>query len=147
MYTHALGGWSRPIIATAAFITMLSTTITVVDGVPRVTAAAFETIWPATARWNRVLYWGFMIAGIGGTMIILAYFTTDHMRSLVDFVTTLAFLSAPLLAYIGCRVNRLDNIPKEHAAPAWLRVLSWSGLAFLTGFSILYIVSRLRYGA
>ncbi|NIP86201.1 MAG: divalent metal cation transporter, partial [Planctomycetales bacterium] len=39
MYTNALGGWSRPVIVTAAFITMLSTTLTVLDGYPRVLTA------------------------------------------------------------------------------------------------------------
>jgi Mn2+/Fe2+ NRAMP family transporter len=145
MYARALGDWSRPVIAAAAFITMLSTTITVVDGFPRVTAVACKTVWPALARWGNGLYWGVMLAGIGGTMVVLLYLV-NHMRSLIDFVTTLAFLSAPLLAYISCRIIGLGNIPREFAPPRWLRWLSWAGLVFLTGFSVLYLISLAEYG-
>jgi len=145
MYTVALGEWSRPIIVTAAFIAMLSTTITVLDGFPRVTSEAFQTVWPATKRHGNALYWAIMIAGIGGTVLVFLYLT-DRMRTLVDFVTTLAFLSAPLVAFINCRVIALGNMPADLAPPRWLRVLSWAGLVFLVGFSVLYLVSRIAYG-
>jgi len=36
LYTQTLGAWSYPIILTAAFSTMFSTTITIVDSFPRV---------------------------------------------------------------------------------------------------------------
>ncbi|MAC20856.1 MAG: permease [Phycisphaerae bacterium] len=39
LYAAQLGEWTRPMIAVAAFLAMLSTTVTVADGFPRATAA------------------------------------------------------------------------------------------------------------
>src|SRR5690606_13126220 len=39
LYTATIGEWSRPLILSAAFITMFSTTLTCVDGYPRSLAA------------------------------------------------------------------------------------------------------------
>ena len=39
LYANQLGNWTRPIVATAAFLAMLSTTVTVADGFPRALAA------------------------------------------------------------------------------------------------------------
>ena len=50
LYANHLGEWTRPIVATAAFLAMLSTTVTVADGFPRalagIVAAAFGPIRP-----------------------------------------------------------------------------------------------------
>lgn len=42
LYASQLGGWTWPIVATAAFLTMLSTTVTVADGFPRTIAGIIE---------------------------------------------------------------------------------------------------------
>jgi Mn2+/Fe2+ NRAMP family transporter len=78
---------------------------------------------------------------MAGSLLIFA-FLTSHMRTLVDFTMTLAFLSAPLFAYLNCRVISAGTLPREAAPPNWLRVLGWLGLLFLICFSILYLVVR-----
>ena len=145
MYTDALGGWSRPIIVTAAFITMFSTTLTVLDGYPRVLTAGCRLAWPGAKKLGQAPYWAFMLAMMAGALLIYKYLTS-HMRTLVDVATTLAFLSAPLFAYLNCRVISSGKLPKEAAPPKWLSVLSWAGLIFLTCFSILFLVVRFGYG-
>jgi Mn2+/Fe2+ NRAMP family transporter len=144
MYTNALGGWSRPVIVTAAFTTMLSTLLTVLDGYPRVLTAGCRLAWPGAARLGRMPYWVFMIVMMAGAVLIYRYLTS-HMRTLVDFTMTLAFLSAPLFAYLNCRAVAVANLPEWMAPPTWLRVLSWVGLAFLTGFSILFLIVHFGY--
>ena len=144
MYTNALGGWSRPIIVTAAFITMLSTTLTVLDGYPRVLTAGCRLAWPSLEKLARAPYWAFLVAMIAGALSIYGYLTS-HMRTLVDFATTLAFLSAPLFAYLNYRVISTANLPPETAPPKWLEVLTWAGLLFLTCFSVLYLVVRFGF--
>jgi Mn2+/Fe2+ NRAMP family transporter len=143
MYVNALGAWSRPVIVTAAFATMLSTLLTVLDGYPRVLTASCELAWPGAGRFGKALYWGFMVVMMIGAVLIFLY-VTSVMQTLVDVTTTLAFLSAPLFAYVNCRVISARALPREVAPPKWLRVLSWAGLAFLTCFSILYLIVRFR---
>jgi Mn2+/Fe2+ NRAMP family transporter len=61
-------------------------------------------------------------------------------------VTTLAFLSAPLFAYLNHRVMTTAKLPAGAAPPRWLNALSWTGLVFLTCFSILFLVVRFGFG-
>ncbi len=145
MYTEALGAWSRPVVVTAAFITMLSTTLTVLDGYPRVLAAGCRLAWPGAERLGQAPYWACAVVMMAGALLIYLCLTSV-MRSLVDFATTLAFLSAPLFAYLNYRVISTAALPREAIPPKWLKVLSWAGLAFLTCFSILFLVVRLKYG-
>jgi Mn2+/Fe2+ NRAMP family transporter len=68
------------------------------------------------------------------------------MLTLVDFATTLAFVSAPVFAYLNWRAIAVGKLPEEAAPPKWLKALSWAGLIFLTCFSILFLVVRFGYG-
>jgi Mn2+/Fe2+ NRAMP family transporter len=144
MYTSALGAWSRPVIVTAAFITMLSTMLTVLDGYPRVLTAGCRLAWPGAEKLGKAPYWAFLVVMMAGALLIYSYLTS-HMRTLVDFAATLAFLSAPLFAYLNYRVISTAKLPAEAIPPTWLKVLSWAGLFFLTCFSILFLVVRFEY--
>ena len=57
----------------------------------------------------------------------------------------MAFLSAPLFAYLNCRVISSRELPEEAAPARWLRVLSWVGLTFLTCFSVLFLIVHFGY--
>ncbi len=145
MYTNALGAWSRPIIVTAAFITMFSTLLTVLDGYPRVLSAGCRLAWPKAAKMGKLPYWLTMVAMMAGALLIFRHVTTV-MGTLIDFTTTLAFLSAPLFAYLNHHVVTKTKLPAAAAPPRWLRGLSWAGLIFLTCFSILFLVVHFGYG-
>lgn len=144
MYTTAMGDWSRPIIIAVAFITMFSTTLAVLDAYPRVLMAGWRLARPEHRSSGQTPYWTVMAATVLAALLILTFLTT-RMRTLIDFATSLAFLSAPLFAYLNCRVIRTARLPAGDAPPQWLIVLSWAGLAFVTGFSILYLVVRFGY--
>lgn len=139
MYTNALGRWSRPIVVAAAFIAMFSTLLTVLDGYPRVLTASCRLAWPSLERFGNAPYWVFAVVMMAGALLIFQ-FLTSHMRTLVNVTMTVAFLSAPLFAYLNCRAVSTGRLPPEAAPPAWLRVLSWIGLLFLVCFSVLYLV-------
>ena len=78
---------------------------------------------------------------MGGALVIFG-FLTSHMRTLVDFATTVAFLSAPLFAYLNYRVISSGKLPTEAVPPTWLKVLTWAGLIFLIVFSVLFLYVR-----
>jgi Mn2+/Fe2+ NRAMP family transporter len=144
MYVSALGSWSRPVIVTAAFITMLSTMLTVLDGYPRVLTAGCRLAWPGMETLGKTLYWLVLIIMMGGALLIYRYLTS-HMQTLVDFATTLAFLSAPLFAYLNYRVISSGRLPQDAVPPKWLLILTWIGLIFLTCFSIVFLIMRFGY--
>lgn len=138
MYTEALGSWSRPFILTAALTCMFSTTLTVIDGYPRVLAESIRVMREDSPTNVRMWYWILNVLLCSGAVIIIAYFTS-RMTQLVDFVTIVAFISAPILAYINHRTIRLPNLPGKSRPPKWLNALSIAGMVFLACFSGVYV--------
>ena len=92
MYTGTLGGWSRWLIALVAFITMFSTTITVLDGYARTLAAGTGLLFrPDRQPVSRRTTTFFMVLLVVLAVVIIAFFM-GGMRALVDVATVLAFL-------------------------------------------------------
>jgi len=148
LYAGTLGEWSRPLIAVAALTTMFSTTLAVTDAYPRVLSALLAVARHgaddprARKPHDRTTYLAALALVVGGALVIL-YFAGARFTRLIDFATTLSFLSAPVLAWITLRVVTDEHVP-EHARPGpVLRVLAWTGFAFLAGFSLIWAAWRL----
>jgi len=141
MYTGTLGLWSRWLIALVAFITMFSTTITVLDGYARTLAAGTGLLFRPTTPVGRRTTTVFMGLLVTLAVVIIAFFL-GGMRTLVDVATVLAFLTAPLVAVLNFRVVRAPHISANHRPGPWLTAFSWAGIAFLTGFGGLWIWVR-----
>jgi len=141
LYTKALGSWSYPVIVTAATITMFSTTLCCLDAFPRIVREASAIMFPASKRWANKIYFGWMMVVIAVSLLIIARFV-NSMKTLIDIATILSFLLAPILAYINFRTVTDDHMPEEARPSKALRIFSWIGIAFLSGFSVLFIVWR-----
>ncbi len=142
MYSSALGSWSRWIISLVAFITMFSTTLTVVDGFSRTLDRGLSLlssgpvgpgVVPRASRYALLL--------VAVSLAIIAFFMSN-MKALVDVVTVLAFLTAPLVAVLNFLVVRAPHVPDEHRPGPWLTALSWVGMVFLAGFGLVWIWIR-----
>jgi Mn2+/Fe2+ NRAMP family transporter len=144
LYAGTLGEWSRPLIAVAALSVMFSTTLAVTDAYPRVLSALF-----AAARYgaedprakrphDRPSYVLALAVMVTGALLIL-YFAGARFRQLIDFATTVSFLSAPVLAWITFRVVTDAHMPEAARPGPALRALAWIGLTFLTGFSLIWL--------
>ena len=140
VYAQTFGNWSIPVISGIALLTMFSTSLTVIDGYPRTLEASIVEISPTMKRHSSKLYWMWILFLSIVSIIIVGVFTSS-MKILLDFATVISFLAAPFFAYINYKVVTSDFIPEEYRPKKWLIVLSWMGLIFLVGFSIIYIVS------
>ncbi len=138
MFTATLGNWSYWVIATVAFITMFSTTLTVLDGYARTLAVGIRLVKgkpPQTGR-RGYLFFMFLLAGV--SLLVITFFVTS-MKALVDVVTILAFLTAPLVAVLNFRAVLGDNMPVEHRPGKAMTLFSWAGIVFLVGFGLFWI--------
>ena len=141
MYTTSIGKWSYWVISIAAFTTMFSTTITVLDAYPRVLNPIVHHLFPAW--WNRVrsedhlmVIW--LVVIITGAVIIIGYAATT-MIGMITVATVLSFLMAPVMAWLNYRVVTDDHMPPEARPGRFLRLLSWAGIIFLVVFSLIYL--------
>jgi len=135
MYTSVLGDWSYLFIAIAAFTTMLSTTLTVLDAYPRVLSNAIPLSLPRLKIGYSKLYIIVLMGLILGSFIVLKY-QLENMKQLVDLATSISFLTAPILAILFLRMikpikNQVWNKTENFIAKI--------GLVFLFTFSFYYI--------
>lgn len=143
IYTTTLGPWARPIISIAAFTTMLSTTLVVLDAFPRVMQRLVATLRAGEreAKPSGRAYAGWVVVQAGLGLAIIALLSGQLTR-LVDLATTLSFLTAPILAYINYRVITGPTTPL-HAQPGKsMRIFSVCSMVFLAVFSAAYLVWR-----
>jgi len=143
LYTNSLGGWSRPIILAAAFTTMFSTTLTVVDAFPRELRRVGELLFPNAVKKkdSRQLYISLLLI-IAVLSLLLLWFLGKNFTAMVDLATTLSFLTAPILGYINYRVVTSPDMPEYAKPKRGMRILSWLGLIFLAGFALLFLYWR-----
>lgn len=138
IYTLHLGAWMYWVIGVAALATMLSTTLTVLDAIPRVLHRTIQLLVPDRHIPEKVWYRGFLIMLIVGATLLLSLWASS-MTAMVTLATILSFLTAPYIAILNYRLVTAAGFP-ESFRPGWgLHLLSWIGIAFFFVFSGWYI--------
>ncbi len=64
-------------------------------------------------------------------------------KTMVGFAAVTAFLTAPVLAWLNLRAVTVPGFPAAFRPGRWLRILAWSGLAFLVAFGVVFLSSYL----
>lgn len=150
LYTNTMGQWAYPIIASCAFSIMFSTCITVIDGYSRSTEKIVELFRKdAGADLSKANFWfsyRFMIilSSLSGMSLIFIFQNSDFgMKGLVNIATTMSFIVAPFVAIFNVLLVRKKKLG-EFAPPLWMRILSYFGILFLTGFTLYFLM--LKFG-
>lgn len=144
LYAAALGSWITPLIALGAIAVMFSTTITVVDALPRTLIAITDTFRQSppnatnTCRKTTHAYWFWFVLLSAGALVIINQFTAN-LRTLVDLATTLSFIATPLIAYLNHRAIFSSEVPNEHKPKSRLRYASLLAIVLFTISAIAYI--------
>lgn len=147
MYASTLGAWSRPVIMVTAITAMCSTMLAIVDGYPRVIDRLVKAVTsgdPSVSAGSGLSgpYWVSMI-GVAGVTVLFLWLFVGSLTQMVDFVTTVAFLTGPVLGYLNLRVMMSPQVPLEHRPGPLMRAFAYSGvgvlalvaLAFLAGLA------------
>ena len=83
-----------------------------------------------------------MLLTMLGAWLIIAVFGR-HFTLLIDFTTTVAFLTAPIIAWLNFRLLTGPHTPPEARPGPALYWTAWVGLVFLTLFSLIWIGWRI----
>ena len=146
LYAATIGDWSRPLILTAAFVTMFSTTLTCVDGYPRSLAACCALIAHLSPKRFHQVHQVWMVLSVIAASFIVLFFV-QNLIQMLTFAAVVSFLTSPILAYINFQVMKGPNVPEKDRPGIILTVLSWSGLAFFLLMTIGYLyVTFFRVG-
>ncbi|MDG2343127.1 MAG: divalent metal cation transporter [Flavobacteriales bacterium] len=150
MYTISMGEWSYLLIASAAFSIMFGTAIAVFDGYARSMARTIELIKRNNNQLksgtkqdekNDSAYKLTLLALVMGSFVIVWKFGSS-LKSLVDLAMTISFLIAPLIAIVNLRLVTGNHIKEQYKPKKWLIILSYMGIIFLIGFSVLYLTQQ-----
>lgn len=144
IYTTSLGDWAYIIIIICAFTTMFSTTLTITDAYPRVSKQILLNTDFGKSIGEKINY-RLLIIGISLLTLVVLYLAGDNFTFMVDLATTLSFMTAPVLAYINYKAVMSKQVAEEFRPPLWLRLLSWAGLIFLTGFALIYAYTLFNF--
>ena len=142
MYTSSIGQWAYIFIAIAAITTMFSTTMTCLDAYPRVMISTTTKLFPGLEKKRKNgkrETWIWLVVVVAGALTMMSLLSST-MRTMVDIATTLSFITAPLLAVLNYRVVTDSHVPKKFRPNKGLRIYSWIGIIFLTGFTIFYLI-------
>ena len=137
LYTINLGETSYLVIAIAAFTTMFSTTITTLDASPRAMSKASQLILNKKNK-DFYLIW-ISILAIGTSLVFLLLLT--EMGLLVQIATVLSFITAPFYALLNYKLIFSINMPENERPGTKTKILSIFGIIFLSGFTIIYLLS------
>ena len=149
LYVATLGEWSAPIIGLAAFLVMLSTTITVTDGFPRAIACLLARLKGPEVEGEDVTDGAsyriaVIVLVVGALAVLIGFLGKGSFMDLVDLATALSFMTAPVLAYLNHRAVLSPEVGLEDRPSRPLVVYSWIGIAFLSAFCIAFFV--LKFG-
>ena len=143
----------RDSIATAAFSIMFGTCIAVFDGYSRAMQKTSELLFLSRlnakkALSKRKIYVGSLLilaVGAFGVIYYMLFHKADSQgfKALIDLATTISFLIAPVIAIVNYRLVTWKHYPDKAKPKLWLKVLAISGIIFLSGFSIIYVLFKL----
>jgi len=132
LYTSTLGGWTFWLIAPAAFAAMISTLLTVIDGFARVSAGLLSK-WEAPTWSSGINVW-IIILCLASILFIVS--GLPAMRKLIDWITSVSFLTAPILGVLNLLVLYQSGLWWKKKITPWIAGV---GLLSLTIFSGYYI--------
>jgi len=145
LYTQTIGDWSYIIIAASAFTVMFGTIIAVLDGYSRSLRRTVELIFTkneqkTSPKFNKLYVIFLFVISIGAIAIITQF--EDNLKELVDFATVLSFLIAPIIAIFNFRLVTGKHLAKESQPSMLLKLLSFAGIIFLSGFALVFLITR-----
>lgn len=142
LFTGTLGGWAYLIIAVSAITVMISTLLTLVDLLPRTSAAVITRLAPQAfgAGRQNVLYLGFIgieLLLLIGVLLVLM----DSFATFIDLVTSMGFIVAPVIALLN-HLAMFTLAPPERRPGKVLKAWSWVTIVSLTLVAVTFVYLR-----
>lgn len=151
IYSVTIGNWAGVVMAVAVFITLFSTTLTIIDAYPRSIVVSYHLLFGKNKNsevgnrldakdksdLNKKTYILSCLYGVL-SLIIIMYFS-KNLKTIIDIAAIIAFLSTPIFAYMNYKLIYNKRIFEYYKPGIIITFLSRIGLVYLSGFAILYI--------
>ncbi len=138
LFTTHIGDWAYIFIAVSAFATMFSTCMTAHDAIARVSIDVLEYLRPDRRRFGKKWHYAAAILALTGINYLVLTAFGANMGQLVALATFISFVMAPLVGYMNLKNVTSADVPPANKPGPWLRLLTYSGIAFLAFFALYY---------
>jgi len=150
LYSEAFGDFARPIVGILAFSVIFSSLLTAMDAFPRTLSMLYRRLKGIAEiddhrkiEESSASYVGVMIVMIVGAALTYRYFLTS-MTALIDLAATVAFVMAPVIAYLNHRAITGASVPTQYQPSVPFRRYSIFCIGALGAFAVAYLY--LRFG-
>ena len=150
LFTTHLGTWSYYVIAIAAFGTIYGTLITILDAFPRCFVRGLRVlVYPDIEnndKQSKFLNDSYRLTlicvGLGGSSLF--YFSAASMVKLLDTVTVISFILAPIIAFLNLRAIQSDAVQASFRPSKKMLFIAYVGLVAMIGFSGYYVITLIK---
>ncbi len=148
LYQAVFGSSAGPVIGVAALAIIYSSLLAIMDAFPRALSSLHR-------RWLDIpedqddhkldesdpFYIGTLLVMAAGAALTYQFFMTS-LTSLIDMAATIAFITAPFIAYLNHRAIRADHVPVECRPGTLMTLYSRISIAVMIGFACAYLYLR-----
>ena len=138
MFTQVIGDWARLLIAVAALAVMISTVFANLDACPRIASSIIFVLLPSTKKLNVNFHRVFLVIQVLGATLLLVVFLKSF-KSFIDFATSVAFISAPILAFFNHRAMFSNEVAAEFRPGKIVQLWSISGILVMLSVAVYYL--------
>jgi Mn2+/Fe2+ NRAMP family transporter len=138
LFTTHIGPWATIFIAVSAFATMFSTCMTAHDAVTRVGLDIIDLLNPKAILTGKKGYFALGILVLAAINFAVIAIFGANMGQLVALATFVSFVVAPIIGYMNLKNVMSKEIPIELRPKKGLQILTYSGIVFLSFFSVYY---------
>ena len=135
LYTEVLGPWSFALVVFIALATMVSTTITCLDGYPRSVAASCR-LAVGSQKAGTALQIGVMLVMMALAMFIVIALI-QNLAAMLTVAMVVAAFTAPVFAFLNTRL--MSQLPIEHRPGRGVWLWAVVGLLALVAFLVVYL--------
>ncbi len=139
LFTSTIGDWIYPVIAIAAITVMYSTLLTLVDLLPRSSAAALVDIFPKQLEGKfgsiYMIFIGielFLALGVLATLM-------DQFSTFIALVTSMGFIVAPAFALLNHIVMFGPDVPEADRPGNFIKMWSFGTITILSLVAVMFI--------
>jgi len=147
LFTSTIGGWIYPVIALSAITVMFSTLLTLVDLLPRSSAAALLEIFPRPAAERSRAFSRIYLVFIGvelALVLSVLFFLLEEFGIFIAWLTSMGFVVAPVFSFLNHKAMFSSHVAAEDMPGNLLRYWSIGTIVILAVVAVMFVY--MNYG-
>ena len=141
VYTSVIGDWSYYVMAITALCVMLSTALTVTDGMTRMALAIGSESLPEQ-DWHSDRYYNVILIVLCLAALLVIQTLLQSFARFMDMTSVIVFFIGPFLAFLNHRAIFSDEIPKDKQPGRIIRI--WSIVSIVSLFLLMLVYCYYR---